>query len=187
MIDNMAIKITDQLIDNGIVKEKEKDIYIYGLQLLFFNVIELITVMILALLLDIFMESLIFLIFFAVLRTFAGGYHADTYLKCFCMTTSIVFIPIFILKNIVLHDYIYYATLFCITTILLILYSPTDSPNKRLIDKERTRYRRISFLLFIVFNVFIIIGYLMGFNDYSNIATTAIFLASLSLLPIINK
>lgn len=83
MLHKFADKSAEILLyDNGNAKY-EKEVYVYGIEIITSTMINLLSILILALMMGDVKTGVIFLLFFIPLRLFAGGYHADTYGKCF--------------------------------------------------------------------------------------------------------
>lgn len=79
MLNKMAVKITDKLVMKKIVSDDMADIYIYGFELLISFFFSTIGVLIIGIILGRFLQTLMFLATFILLRSFTGGYHANTY------------------------------------------------------------------------------------------------------------
>ena len=96
MLNKMAVKITDKLVLKKIVSDDMADIYIYGFELLISFFFSTIGVLIIGIILGRFLQTLMFLATFILLRSFTGGYHANTYAVCSLVTFSlfgVVFCP----------------------------------------------------------------------------------------------
>ena len=78
MLNKMAVKITDKLVLKKIVSDDMADIYIYGFELLISFFFSTIGVLIIGIILGRFLQTLMFLATFILLRSFTGGYHANT-------------------------------------------------------------------------------------------------------------
>lgn len=114
---------------------------------------------------------------FCVSRIFAGGYHAETYLRCFFVTLVILSIGIF--TGSLYGIPIIARTFLLLTSIILAwAFAPVDHPNKPIISSERRK--RFKYLSVTVFTMLACITFL--FKD--GLATTAVitlFLEALSL------
>ena len=89
MLNKMAVKITDKLVMKKIVSDDMADIYIYGFELLISFFFSTIGVLIIGIILGRFLQTLMFLATFILLRSFTGGYHANTYAVCSLVTFSL--------------------------------------------------------------------------------------------------
>lgn len=84
-------------------------------------------------------ESVIFWIFFCIIRRYAGGYHADTPIRCYCISILII-IGALIGMDYVSHEMCLPLHLICFGVI--ISFSPIETANRVLSKYERCKYRR---------------------------------------------
>ena len=124
---------------------------------------------------------LFFLMGFAPLRTSAGGYHADTHLKCYCVTSLM-----FLLAALASYEFTWYrftyAFVSAFSAILTIMFAPLPAANKPLSPK-RYRSNRINSLTIISINTLIavIFAVLNVVTEEANMYFAGIFFASASL------
>ncbi len=152
-------KITDVMIKEGISKCDDKEVIIYGLCTgieIFFNII---TTIVLGSLFGLIFESLVFLISFSIIRTYAGGYHCQKAVNCYFFSSGIVVLVLSIIKFIPKEYTLIVSTvllLFSIPTLLKI--APVETLNKPLDEKERKHYhQKTSMYLSIEFIIFIVL------------------------------
>lgn len=187
MIDSAANMIAKRLIDNNIIEQDDEEIYLYGLQMMISGIVKLAGFMVIAWACGWIPEALVFIITFSSLRVYAGGYHADTYFKCFMITAAATFISIFLVKTWVM---IYIpgvsAILILISCMLVVKYAPIDSPNKRMVGDEKRIFRAKA--LGIMITEVALIGFAMVFVPqwmvFCNIAAMAMFFEGITLLPV---
>lgn len=87
MINNLAKRFADRLLENGSIPEDEQELYIYGLFMLLSSLMYLILACFLGCILGCVLESIIFYIAFQFIRRYAGGYHASTETRCEILST----------------------------------------------------------------------------------------------------
>lgn len=123
-------------------------------------------------------EFLIAFLFFTAIRVFAGGYHEETYWRCFI--TSLLFLGSCIFLGLSLNITIYgKIAIIIFSAIIAYIFSPVDHPNKPIISEQRRKK-----LKYLSIGVIIMLG-LIGINlssVYSNIAILAILVESISLI-----
>lgn len=88
MLNGIAVKLS-----NGLLKRIEKtkysqEVYVYGIEIILSTLLEAATILISASLVSAVEEGVIFILLFSSLRIFTGGYHAETYGKCFVVTVG---------------------------------------------------------------------------------------------------
>lgn len=112
MFHNLAEDIVFLLIKHKIVDIGQRDIYIYGLEVILLNGGLLLVFLSMSLLCNVMINFWSYLIFFLPLRIFSGGYHAKTSERCFVLSTIMYgstiiaakFLPTFV-SGLVLEDY----------------------------------------------------------------------------------
>lgn len=156
----------------------------YGLQGIYSLVVKLTVVIIIAIISNTITETLLFLLFYAGIRTYSFGWHAKTNVACWLSSITIYnIIPIFI-KNINLPNYIGYIIL-GITLISMILWAPADTPKRPLIKrKHRQKCKIISITVIITYIVIFTINKKININ---NAIIYAALIQSLFINPIFYK
>lgn len=145
--------------------EKKRKIYEYGLNVLYSSLMNIMGTIIFYSILGYFKEIIQIIIFFAFLRTFAGGFHAKTRLKCFMVFTVLSGSVIWLAKNISLIKYNYelaFGLLLCV--LFVSIFAPLDTNNKLLKEKQKSDYKKKSILI-VLFQSLIIFGlYKMSYD-----------------------
>ena len=128
----------------------------YGLEGIYSLIIKLSVVLVIATITHILKETLLFILFYAGIRTFSFGLHAKSNIACW-LTTIIIYnvIPLLI-KNINIPKYIMFIII-GISFITFTLWSPADTPKRPLIRKNVRIKSKITNLLIIGFYLLIII------------------------------
>ena len=126
----------------------------YGLEAIYLSLSKTIVILLITLILGIFKESVIVLLFFNFLRMFAFGIHAKESWQCW-ISSSIMFIGIPYLCIYTELSNIYYYILIGFSVLNFLLYAPADTVKRPLVKK----HRRIKFkvLTLIVSLIYIIL------------------------------
>lgn len=178
----MINSIIDKLIECGNINAEEKELYSYGLQQAVMMTVNLLTIIIIALLMGMFWQSIIFMLSYLPLRAFAGGYHAKTQLRCYLLSGLLNFAVLLVLKFIIWPNFISIG-LGVIAAVVIFFLSPVEDRNKPLDDLEMTIYKkRTKGLLVIELCVlFLLIG--IGLNQIPRcIALSLLVLSSMLVL-----
>ncbi len=158
MFRNLAEDITFLLIKNKIVDIEEREIYIYGLEVILLNGGLLITFLIISLLCGEIVNFLAYLVFFLPMRLFSGGYHAETSERCFILSTIMYGISITVSKFIPL---LYISNtgkiIGVISVIVILVLAPLINKNNPLNEAQRKRNRIILCTLLFIDLVFYIL------------------------------
>ena len=126
----------------------------YGLEAIYLSLSKTIVILLVTLILGIFKEAVIVLLFFNFLRMFAFGIHAKKSWQCW-ISSSIIFIGIPYLCIYTELSNIYYYIMIGFSVLNFLLYAPADTVKRPLVKK----HRRIKFkvLTLIVSLIYIIL------------------------------
>jgi len=156
----------------------------YGLEAMYLTVTKLIVIFLIAIVLGIFKEMLLMLLFYNILRTTGFGLHATKSWICLVSSTSIFIILPYIsaLFTIPLYiKYIFAAT----STLLIFLYAPADTKKRPLIHKrKRIIYKILTTLSCIILNL---IAIYINNSTISNLIIFAVSIEIVLILPISYK
>lgn len=94
MLNYLSRSITDFLLLKETIKTEEKEIYIYGVQLIISSIINFLICIITSLLFGELLNGLIFFVAFSSLRKFTGGFHSRSFLICNIVFTMIVVVAL---------------------------------------------------------------------------------------------
>ncbi|GAA0774692.1 accessory gene regulator B family protein [Clostridium subterminale] len=175
MINKLAVKISKILVKNDVVKFDDYEICIYGLEVIFITSLDIIGTLLIGLLLNWLSDTIIFIIFFCLLRINAGGYHAKTPVRCFVLFNILTQGVILLSNNImIINNITIIILLMAITFILILKYAPSDTQNKPLSSMEKKKHRRNSIITFFIQSL-IILGIYFIDNNLINYCTVAAF------------
>lgn len=165
MINNLSTYIVDKLVSKGTVTEDERELYIYGLFMIFSHLMYLVLAIFFGLIFKCFIESVIFYIAFQFLRRYAGGYHAKTETRCEIMSALSILCCIVLIKCSKMYDInIVLLSTSLVFAVLIFIFCPLDTPEKPLTDKEHKYFRKISLIILSLIIVAIIISFIFKFN-----------------------
>lgn len=190
MINYVCKATLKKLCDNKIIEEGEVEVYHYGLELLITTIVKAMGFIILAAILGLVKETIIFTLCFSGLRIQAGGYHAKTPFKCFIGTLILMFPGILLVGVIPMDKQPYYILVFMVISIFLVyIYAPVESENKPLTKEEKGIYRCRSLLTIMGGSIIVLllIHVHKSFIYLGSIALTAFLMESLTLIHIPRK
>ena len=165
MISKLSTHLTEKLLSNGTISDEDKDLYIYGLFMLFSHLMFFIIACIFGLILGCIFESIILYIAFQFIRRYAGGYHAKTETRCEIMSALSILCCIVLIKCSKMYDInIALLSTSLVFAVLIFIFCPLDTPEKPLTDKEHKYFRKISLIILSLIIVSIIISFIFKFN-----------------------
>lgn len=155
---NISDNIADTLLQSGILRDDNVDACRYGLDIFVSSVLEIISILVISVFVGNFVETLLFFLAFVPLRIYAGGYHADTKLKCY-------FVSIGVYAAFTAAIYALPQTLYITVNMLMSMFSvvivfaaaPVVHRNKTVNEIERMYYRKFSILICMVETLIILI------------------------------
>ena len=155
----IADKLSQTLQNQGVINKEEQDICRYGLELAFLSVCEFASILLLAIFVGNFMQTLTFFIAFIPLRLYAGGYHADTRGRCYLVLLGVYFAFAYAMKvtPIFLYQMVEIATIIFML-FMVFCFAPIIHRNKKVTDIERYHYRKISLIIMAIEVGIIIFG-----------------------------
>lgn len=138
----MVEKVVKFLVRNAIIAPEETEIYQYGLALIVKKILHTLVILLIGFWGGEFLGILIFLIAYAGIREYAGGYHAKTEIGCYCCTGAVTLCTLFLLHvfPLIYIGWIYLLLIICGITIWL--SSPLEAHNKPLEIEEKSVYRK---------------------------------------------
>lgn len=156
----------------------------YGLEGLYSLIVKLTVVIIIAFITGTYKETLLFLLFYAGIRTYSYGMHAKSNFACWITTITIYNIIPLIIKSYNIPNYIGYIIL-GLSFISMILWAPADTPKKPLIrQKQRIKCKLIASIVVILYTI------IYCFNNISiinNALLYALIVQSIFINPITYK
>jgi len=140
---------TNYLVHNQVIDEEDRDIYEYGFHSLYNNIIDIVSIVIIALSFNMVQQTVVYHISFILLRTTAGGYHTKTHLRCFIMSTTILLMSLFLIARIT--SPVISIGLSCLSTILIWVKAPIEHENNPMSKEKYNRMKTLSRTLSIIF------------------------------------
>lgn len=145
---SIAVKLCTYLINSHTINKKNLYIYIYGIELLLSFISSTLTIVCLGIIFNVFIQTIVFLAIFIILRRFTGGYHANTYMKCKIATIT-VYLLVLTLSEFTMLNSLHYLLLLVVGLATIIKMGPIENPNKPITPYQNHRNRIISILLFV--------------------------------------
>lgn len=92
-----------------------------------------------------------------ILRPYAGGYHADTKLRCFLISVILINLVIWI-KKMIFFSIFSMTVLYGSTAIFIWLHTPAENPGHCLSEEERNKYKKNARMILICNALIILAG-----------------------------
>ncbi len=132
---NLAIRITDYLISKDILNTSERNFYIYGCEILLLKIVNVGTLLCIALAMGNPVEGIILLSTFMTLRKYTGGFHLNSALWCYIFTAFVYGISLSLCVNYKVCEVIYLSVALILEIIIASL-PPINNANINLTENE---------------------------------------------------
>ena len=150
MIEKLTNHIVDCQIASGKIKEEEGSVYRYGYTLFFEKLINIAIALIICLITGKWLAVGLFLLAVIPFRSFAGGWHAKEFWQCAILSNLMIVIMLICIEKLCITKEIVYVIFEVITLLALIFIIPTQNPNKKLSQNELKKYKKVSFIIWLV-------------------------------------
>lgn len=146
------------------------EVYTYGIELMISSLIGMTLIIIIGLITNRLFEAIVYIVTLFAVRSFSGGYHANSYLKCNIIYMT-AFVAVFLLNDFIL-EYLNFAKFyiygFILLSVLAVLFkfSPVENKNKKIDEKDRKKFKIISIISVLMFSVIaILVNTVIGKNE----------------------
>lgn len=152
MITRLSQRITEFLIREKSISEKDAEIYQYGVEITISSLLNIILVMLVSAVVQSIISGIVFLSVFITLRQFSGGYHAKTYFRCNAVLV-VTYVAVLLLSRYVVISFWVDCILILLGVITLILFAPVPNIHKPLTKDECRNHKRNALVIYILISV----------------------------------
>lgn len=183
MISKLSEKAVDVLSVHNCIAQEEKELYVYGFFMLFSKAFFLLLTVIYGVLFGVVLESVLFYITFTVLRSYAGGIHASKESTCTICTSLAMLLCVAAIRVCVELSLLAVPfVLLALSTICILILSPLDSAEKRLMEEEKKEYRKKTYRITTLIVSAAILALICGLTRLFYPCVTSLMLESLLLV-----
>lgn len=177
----MSEWLSHQMVEMGIIKAEDQDIYTFGIRNGFIILLNLFT----ALLIGLFTTKLLlvaaFTIAFMILRSYTGGYHSESHMLCYISSSLVLFIPIYTVQLFQQTKISVLGLILVVAVIVILILSPMDSRKRKLDQQERVYFGKRAKVILLAQIMILIILYAfekmeLAYAVYSSICLIAVFM-----------
>lgn len=143
--------VVKSFVNQGIISDEEKGIYQFGLNQLFFFIVNMISSVAIGMITGMLAECLVFTLTYMLLRRYSGGYHARTSVRCYFLSVCLMIVVLKIIDITISNEYYHIVfVVLLLSGLVIILKAPIESENKPLNDAEYEKYRKKSSVIMAV-------------------------------------
>lgn len=181
MIRGAAVRITDRLLSKEVIVREEYEIYQFGLEQLLSTMLSLLSVLTIGLILDVLLQSIVFVTAYKFIRQYAGGYHASTPVRCYALSIVTVIIVLSVIKYIPIQTAVL-LILSGLSGIIIWLLAPVDTENKRIDIAEYRYFRKRTKRMLWVELLIAVLCAVMHFDEGTKCIVLALVVLALALV-----
>lgn len=160
----LSRKITDFFYNHSTIRYvKDKELYIYGFALMVSTILSFLIVILVSLAFHDIFSGILYFFLFSFLRSYAGGYHCSSYLRCH-IAYSIIFIIYQLVKLNFPNCYFFCGS--WIGAVYLFYNAPIDNENKRLSIQEKEYFNKIVKIILLILLIVNLMMIHFGLKDY---------------------
>lgn len=171
-MNRVANKVFDYMVLQEVNTEEMREEYVYSLEVLMGKLLSYGTLLLIAVLFNILVPAIVFMITFYPLRSRSGGYHSKTFLGCYLGTICIYILLILVVIPYITGKLTVLVIIMAVAAVAILLFSPVDHPNLLLSEVEKDTCRKSS--IWLLFLIVICTGIAMVANINPIIASAAV-------------
>lgn len=150
MLQWLSKKIVNWQIKKNILTDEERAVYQYGYEVFLNQILNILIAIVIAVVLRAPMPVFVFLVAYIPLRSYCGGYHANTNGGCIIVSAILICLVCLVTKNIqTTAAAVLPPVSFILSGILIFRFAPVPDRNKPLDELETVRYRSRSWLIWL--------------------------------------
>ena len=135
MLSKVCNKIVNLLIQNHIIQKDDREIYYFGLYQMISFIFNTITTLVIVSFFNMYIEGLLFCVFYYLLRCYGGGYHSKSVIVCYILSILLIIAVLCITIKIKLS--MLFLSIFVASFIFVFFVSPVETSTKKLDEKEK--------------------------------------------------
>lgn len=151
----LVSQIVNFITEQDVISDESdvQDFYRYGIEISISSLLNIVLVVIAGILIHHIIESIVFLTLFILIRSFTGGYHADTYFRCNLLMCT-TFILTALAKSIFSNKFslLIIIVLICVTELIVSILGPIENKNKPIDDSKRIKLKIIGIVITLIIN-----------------------------------
>ena len=166
MMHGVAYAVEKWLVKTESISSEDFALYSYSMYSVMFVSIPIFLSIVVGILMNMLLESLLFIAPFVLIRKFSGGFHLKSPTVCFFVSTGIIAVFLLGIKFVLMHE-VYLVPLVCmfILGILLFIKSPIDTEERKLSKRETVVFGKIARITVVTF--WTVVLTLIWFQKYS--------------------
>jgi len=180
-------RIAHSLIHNKVISLEEKEIFIYGLQQGLIIILNVISSIIIGYIFGMVWQTMVFLVAYIPLRSFVGGYHARTQLRCYLFSMVLISFVLWGIKLIPWTSFIC-MVVSVVIGIIIFLFAPRADENKPLDEIETIVFKKKARGIYLVLELILLIVLILDWKEMAAcLVMTFVAMGVMLFLDILKK
>lgn len=177
--------VTNWLIKNNAIKEKDRELYEYAIHSLWLLIAPILLAFVFGAVMGTAGKGLLVIFLFVFVRKFSGGYHAKSESNCLIGSSILIALCVYCAKH--MHYTWGFGVVTAISVISLSVFSPIDSANRRLKEEEKMLYRKLTERIAGIFLILHVILVSVGVETYAVCIGVGLIMSASLQIPCILK
>ena len=162
MIHLISENLTKFIYNNIQIENDMRDVYKYGIEVTISSTLNIILIILASTIILDITFGIIFLIVFVLLRSFSGGYHANTYFKC-NLVFVITFLSVYGVNEIIINFldlqniFALLGTVGLLSLIIVVVFSPVKNKHKLITANQAKKCRIKAVIVYFFLSVIALI------------------------------
>lgn len=169
------------LVRNNACSENQINVFRYTLESIYSFVTKTSVVLLLSLFLGTFKITLLFLLFYGILRGFTFGIHATKNSYCWITTISVYVLFPLIIKYVVISEEILFI-LNILGIVAVLLWAPADTPARPLLNKKKRITNKIIGLL--LASILVFLSYITNNLNLKEVISFVLLINTICICPL---
>jgi accessory gene regulator B len=181
MVEKMVLSLVNQMREEDLISETDREFYEYALVTMAERIIVIASLLIISLCVRQIIPSICFMVFFFSLRKRTGGYHADKFWQCYLLTV-ITFIAITQIATTLANNFVIMYILLGLSVIVIEIIGTVNHPNMDMDSLELKASKRAARILAMAELAVIVVMALFNVNMIYQAYTSIAVILCASLL-----
>lgn len=151
MLQQFANGLASYLLKKKIVKQDDYEIYTYGIEAILSTLLNTIIVLFLGIAIGMIFETLIFLVAFAILRVYCGGYHSKSHWGCVLTFSALYGFSMLIISFLPSSaSDVFSLVATGVSLCVIFILAPLEHANRPFVGNEHKVFRLLSRIIAII-------------------------------------
>jgi accessory gene regulator B len=138
-------KLVNAMYESGSITQDDMEVYRFGIETALLKLTHYAIMLLIGFCFNMVLQTVIFTISFTVLREYAGGYHAKSRFRCYCISVFIITSVLLVSKLCPAQIMFWISISTCIPSFIIIfLLAPVENINKPLDNLEIEHYKKLT-------------------------------------------